>query len=53
MRVLSGEMKFDHIIRHAAELEDKREYFAQNPVRKGLAGQSFNYEWLFPKSNRG
>lgn len=44
---------FDHIIRHAAELEEKREYIAQNPVRKGLAGQSFNYKWLLLKSNTG
>ena len=27
---------FDHIIRHAAELEEKLDYIRQNPVKRGL-----------------
>ena len=44
---------FDHIIRHAAELEEKLEYIRQNPVKRGLADHPDHYQWLFIKSITG
>ncbi len=44
---------FDHIIRHAAELEEKIEYIRQNPVKKGLVDRSDRYKWLFVRSLTG
>jgi adenine-specific DNA methylase len=37
---------FDHIIRHEAEWEEKREYIRQNSVTKGLATRPEEYKWL-------
>jgi REP element-mobilizing transposase RayT len=34
---------FDHIIRHAAELEEKMEYIRQNPAKQGLEGSPGSY----------
>ena len=44
---------FDHIIRHAKELEEKIEYIRQNPVTAGLAYCSENYKWLYIKNITG
>ena len=44
---------FDHIIRHAAELEEKLEYIRQNPVKRGLVNHPDRYKWLFIKSITG
>ena len=41
---------FDHIIRHAAELEEKLEYVRQNPVKRGLVDHPHGYRWLLIKS---
>ena len=41
---------FDHIIRHAGELEEKLEYIRQNPVKRGLVDHPDSYRWLFTKS---
>ena len=38
---------FDHIIRHEAEWEEKREYVRQNAVKKGLAAAPDEYKWLY------
>jgi hypothetical protein len=38
---------FDHIIRHAAELEEKMEYIRQNPSKRGLEDGSGRYRRLF------
>jgi REP element-mobilizing transposase RayT len=35
---------FDHIVRHAAELEEKLEYIRQNPVKRGLTSYPDRYE---------
>jgi REP element-mobilizing transposase RayT len=40
---------FDHIIRHAQELEEKMEYIRQNPAKQGLEGSPGSYRWLFVK----
>lgn len=40
---------FDHIIRHAAELEEKLEYVRQNPVKRVLVDRPEGYKWLFIK----
>src|SRR5216683_5135111 len=37
---------FDHMIRHAEELEEKLEYIRQNPVKRGLVGHPDGYKWL-------
>jgi REP element-mobilizing transposase RayT len=44
---------FDHIIRHAAELEEKMEYILQNPAKRGLEENSGGYRWLFAKEITG
>jgi REP element-mobilizing transposase RayT len=44
---------FDHIIRHAAELEEKLEYIRQNPVKRGLVNHTDGYQWLFIKNITG
>jgi REP element-mobilizing transposase RayT len=44
---------FDHIIRHAEELEEKLEYIKQNPVKRGLIDHPDGYRWLFIKSVTG
>ena len=44
---------FDHIIRHAAELEDKMEYIRQNPAKQGLEDSPGIYRWLFVKQITG
>ena len=44
---------FDHIIRHAEELEEKLEYIRQNPVKLGLIDHPDGYKWLFNKSVTG
>ena len=44
---------FDHIIRHATELEEKLEYIRQNPVKRGLVNHTDGYKWLFIKSITG
>ena len=44
---------FDHIIRHAAELEEKLEYLRQNPVKEGLVNHTEGYKWLFIKNITG
>ena len=40
---------FDHVIRHAQELEEKIDYIRQNPVTRGLAASSREYRWLWIK----
>jgi hypothetical protein len=44
---------FDHIVRHAAELEEKMEYIRQNPPKWGLEDSSGRYRWLFVKQITG
>ena len=44
---------FDHIIRHATELEEKLGYIRQNPVKRGLVTHPDDYKWLFIKSITG
>jgi REP element-mobilizing transposase RayT len=44
---------FDHIIRHAAELEEKLEYVRQNPVKRGLVNHTDCYKWVFIKNITG
>jgi REP element-mobilizing transposase RayT len=44
---------FDHIIRHAAELEEKIEYIQQNPGKQGLEENPGGYRWLFVKEITG
>jgi REP element-mobilizing transposase RayT len=44
---------FDHIIRDAAELEEKIEYVRQNPLRKGLADRLHHYRWLYVRNITG
>jgi len=51
-RVWSDE-SFDHIIRHAGELEEKLEYIRQNPVKRGLVDHPEGYGWVFIKSITG
>ncbi len=43
---------FDHIIRHEAEWEEKREYIRQNSVTKGLATRPEEYKWLYWPGHR-
>jgi REP element-mobilizing transposase RayT len=40
---------FDHIIRHAQELEEKLSYVRENPVTRGLAATWRDYRWLWIK----
>ena len=44
---------FDHIIRHAHELEEKTEYIRQNPAKQGLEDNPNSYRWLFVKESTG
>ena len=44
---------FDHIIRHAEELEEKVEYIRHNPAKQGLEDSLGGYKWLFVKEIRG
>ncbi len=44
---------FDHMIRHAEELEEKLEYIRQNPVKRGLVDHPDGYKWLLIKSITG
>jgi REP element-mobilizing transposase RayT len=44
---------FDHIIRHAAELEEKIEYIRRNPAKQGLEDSPGGYRWLFLKEITG
>jgi putative transposase len=44
---------FDHIIRHAEELEEKMECIRQNPTKRGLEDGRGNYRWLFVKQITG
>jgi putative transposase len=41
---------FDHIIRHAEELEEKLQYIRQNPVTGGLVEHPDDYRWLVLRS---
>ncbi|MCL6508545.1 MAG: DUF1156 domain-containing protein, partial [Bryobacteraceae bacterium] len=43
---------FDHIVRHAAEWEEKFQYIRQNPVKRGLADSPDAYPYLYPQSHR-
>ncbi|HAZ31369.1 MAG TPA: hypothetical protein DCY61_01505, partial [Dehalococcoidia bacterium] len=43
---------FDHIVRHAAEWDEKFEYIRQNPVKKELVVASEDYPFLYPKIHR-
>jgi REP element-mobilizing transposase RayT len=44
---------FDHIIRHAHELEEKMEYVRQNPAKQGLEDSPSSCRWLFVKEITG
>ena len=44
---------FDHIIRHADELEEKLEYVRQNPLTRGLVECPDDYRWLVIKRITG
>jgi REP element-mobilizing transposase RayT len=44
---------FDHIIRHAAELEEKMDYIRQNPAKKGLQDGPGRYRWMCLKEVTG
>ncbi len=44
---------FDHIIRHAQELEEKLEYVRQNPVSRGFVECPDDYRWLVIKRITG
>ena len=44
---------FDHIIRHAVELEEKLQYVRQNPIKRGLVDHPDSYKWLFIKNITG
>jgi hypothetical protein len=44
---------FDHITRHAEELEERLQYVRQNPVRRGLVECPDDYKWLPIKRNTG
>ena len=44
---------FDHIIRHAHELEEKTEYIRRNPAKQGLEDNPNSYRWLFVKESTG
>jgi REP element-mobilizing transposase RayT len=44
---------FDHIIRHAEELEEKMEYIRQNPAKKSLEDRLGSYRWMFLKEITG
>jgi len=44
---------FDHIIRHAVELEEKLQYIRQNPIKRGLVDHPDSYKWLFIKNITG
>ena len=44
---------FDHIIRHAHELEEKIEYIRQNPAKQGLEDSHHSYRCLFVKGSTG
>jgi len=39
---------FDHIVRHAAEWDEKLEYIRQNPVKVGLVASPDAYAFLHP-----
>jgi putative transposase len=39
----------DHVLRHQESLDEKIEYIRQNPVRRGLAKNPEEYEWLWMK----
>jgi putative transposase len=43
---------FDHVIRHATELEEKLEYIRQNPVKRGLADHPDRYEWCLSEASQ-
>jgi adenine-specific DNA methylase/REP element-mobilizing transposase RayT len=43
---------FDHIVRQAAEWDEKFEYIRQNPVKKGLADALEAYPFLHPRNHR-
>jgi hypothetical protein len=42
--------RFDHIIRHAEELEEKLQYIRQNPVTGGFVDHPDDYRWLVLRS---
>ncbi len=44
---------FEHIIRHAEELDEQIDYIRQNPVKQALVDGSETYRWLFVKSTTG
>ena len=44
---------FDHIIRNEAEWQEKIEYVAHNPVKRGLADRPEEYRWFFVRKITG
>lgn len=38
---------FDHVLRNYESLEEKIEYVAQNPVRRGLCRNASEYRWFW------
>ena len=39
------EESYDHLVRHAGEFENIRNYIEGNPVRAGLVGEASEYRW--------
>ncbi|HWT80710.1 MAG TPA: hypothetical protein VN648_18135 [Candidatus Methylomirabilis sp.] len=39
------EESYDHLVRHERELEEIREYIAENPVRASLVREASEYRW--------
>jgi REP element-mobilizing transposase RayT len=48
-----SDASFDHIIRHAEELEEKLQYIRQNPVTRGLVNHPDDYRSLVLRSITG
>jgi REP element-mobilizing transposase RayT len=40
---------FDHVLRSSENLDAKIEYVLENPVRRGLSGNSTSYPWIWKK----
>jgi REP element-mobilizing transposase RayT len=38
---------FDHVIRHEQEWEEKIGYIGDNPAKRGLVADAWDYQWLW------
>jgi len=41
---------FDHVLRSSESLDAKIQYLLENPVRRGLVGESQDYPWIWKKA---